>query len=168
MEWFLRIFRGALIFCSICLALAISFVVGGMVAGSFDTPEQPDIRNVLDQITQDMSIQQLKCLFEENFNCSMETNPQNEDFSNAIWVAPGRNMCSWNNCLIAWSYGEFWSHEYRFYFDCDNKLMGIAEHCITRRLQYPPWPWKWRPRFASAPDQDLGTVDEGGSPAIDN
>ena len=148
MEWFLRIYRGALIFCAICLAFAVSFVAGGMLSGSFDMPEQPDYRIVLDKITQDMSIQELQHLLEECFNCSMEINSKKDDFSNGIWVAPGYDRHLWQRCLVADSQGYFWDHKYIFFFGINDKLMGISEHFPTSRLQYPPWPWKWRPTFA--------------------
>ena len=153
MERFLRIFKIILLGHAFVFGLVVSFVLGGGVAECVDIPEQPDYRIVLDKITQDMTIQQLIYLFEEHFNCSIETNSRNEGFSNGIWIAHGQNMCSWHKCLIVRSYGDFWDHEYIVYFDSDNKLMGIAEHFPTRRLQCPPWPWEWRPGFAMLPDQ---------------
>ena len=148
MELFLRIFRVMLLTYVFMLGLAISFVAGGLVTIIFDIPEQPDYRDVLDKITQDMHIKQVQHLLEECFNCSTEMNSKNRDFSNGIWVAPGHDRKSWHYCLVADSQGAFWDHKYIFFFGADDKLMGIAEHFPTSRLQYPPWPWEWRPRFA--------------------
>lgn len=148
MELFLRIFKATLLGYVFILGLAISFVAGGLVAGCCDIPEQPDYRIVLDKITPDMSIQELQHLLDECFNCSMEINSKNDDFSNGIWVAPGYDRHSWQRCLVADSQGYFWDHKYIFFFGIDDRLMGISEHFPTSRLQYPPWPWKWRPTFA--------------------
>lgn len=148
MELFLRIFRIMLLGWFFILGLAISFVAGGLITINFDIPEQPDYRNVLNKITQDMSIQQLQHLLEESFNCSVEINSNNEDFTNGIWVAPDYDRHSWHYCLVVRSQGYFWDHKYMFFFGTDDRLMGISEHFPTSRLQYPPWPWKWRPSFA--------------------
>ena len=128
MELFLRIFRVMLLTYVFILGLAISFVGGGLVTIFFDIPEQPDYRDVLDKITQDMHIQQVQHLLEECFNCSTEMNSKNRDFSNEIWVAPGHDRKSWHYCLVADSQGAFWDHKYIFFFGADDKLMGIAEH----------------------------------------
>jgi len=162
MELFLRIFRVMLLTYVFMLGLAISFVAGGLVTIIFDIPEQPDYRDMLDEITQDMHIKQVQHLLEECFNCSTEMNSKNTDFSNGIWVAPGQDVRASKYCLIANSYGDSWSHEYIFYFGVDGKLLGIAA-CFPRRILNPsslPERWKWEPRFALPHVQSTATKNK--------
>ena len=135
MEWFLRAYRFLLLVFAFLFGLAVSFVIGGGVAECLNMPEQPDYRNVLDKITQDMDIQQLQHLLNEHFYCSMEMNYGIGDFPNSIWVAPRQDVRAWNYCLIAKSYGDSWSHEYIFYFGGDGKLLGIAASFPRRELE---------------------------------
>lgn len=152
MEWFLRAYRFLLLAFAYLFGLAVSFVIGGGVAECMSMPEQPDYRNVLDKITQDIDIQQLKYLLNEHFYCSTEMNSKNGDFSNLIWVAPGQDNRAWNYCLIAKSYGDSWSHEYIFYFGDDGRIVSIAAE-FPMRVPNPsslPDRWTWEPRFAQS------------------
>ncbi len=150
MEWFLRTYRFLLLAFAFLFGLAVSFVIGGGVAECLSMPEQPDYRNVLDKVTQDMDIHQLKNLLNGHFYCTTEMNSWNTDLPNLIWVASGQDVRASKYCLIANSYGDSWSHEYIFYFGVDGKLLGIAA-CFPRRILNPsslPERWKWEPRFA--------------------
>ena len=143
MELFLRIFKIMLLGCAFIFGLATSFVIGGMITISFDIPEQPDYRNVLNEITCDISIQQLQHLLKESFNCSIVTNTKNEDFSCGIWVAPDRDKHVWHSCLIARSDGDSWCHEYMFYFGSNEKLLGI-DTSFSRQVPDPSFlPVRW-------------------------
>ena len=162
MEWFLRAYRFLLLAFALLFGLAVSFVIGGGVAECLNMPEQPDYRNALDKITQDMDIQQLKHLLNEHFYCSIEMNYGIGDFPNSIWVAPRQDVRAWNNCLIAKSYGDSWSHEYIFYFGDDGKLLGIAA-MFPRRVPNPsflPDRWEWEPKFALSHVQSTATKNE--------
>ena len=162
MEWFLRAYRFLLLAFAFLFGLAASFVIGGGVTECLGMPEQPDYRNVLDKVTQDMDIHQLKHLLNEHFYCSTEMNLVNADFPNLIWVAPGQDVRASKYCLIAKSYGDSWSHEYIFYFGVDGKLLGIAA-CFPRRIPNPsslPERWKWEPRFVLPHVQSTTTKNQ--------
>ncbi len=162
MNLFLRIFKIILLGWAFILGLVVSFVIGGMLTSCFDIPEQPDYRNVLDEITCDMSIQQLQNLLKESFDCSIEMNPKDVDYSREIWVAPDRDKHVCHSCLIARSDGHWWCHKYKFYFGSNEKLLEIGAGLSSSvpDFSFLPLPWEWEPKFALSHVQSTATNNE--------
>ena len=129
--------------------LTISFVLGGLIAGCLDLPDQPDYRNVLEKISVDINLQQLESILGEQFKCTLEKNPQGVDTQLGIWQLANQKICKWHQCLKAESYGDLWGHNFCFFFGKDDRLLKITASFPTWRLQDFPEPWKWIPKFAS-------------------
>ena len=161
MKSFLRIFKVFLFVFAMFIMVLVSFCLGYGVPELISLPEQLDARNALNQISCEMTIQEVRQIVSDSGFCQTVSKPVDslldtpwEYGDRLVWARKKKNINCWQSCLLVSFIGTMWTHKYGFWLDETGKMQGIFVRELSRYADGQPLAWEWKPNFPENPKSD--------------